>query len=126
MQPISFENLKTVIVRDEDSDILEIKPCSTYTEACQILGLLENDSHWYQAMEEAAVSQSPAQLCNLFAILVAVCGLNKPITLWENHKKDMTEDFVPRQDEIIQQKILNTVMLSSTILLSSWKIKLYL
>ncbi|GFY43544.1 hypothetical protein TNIN_485841 [Trichonephila inaurata madagascariensis] len=32
--PISFENLKTVIVRDEDGDILEIKPCSTYTEAC--------------------------------------------------------------------------------------------
>ncbi|GFY58241.1 ATP-dependent DNA helicase [Trichonephila inaurata madagascariensis] len=92
--PISFEDLKTVIVRDEDGDILEIKPCSTYTEACQVLGLLEDDSHWYQAMEEAAVSQSPAQLRNLFAILVAVCGLNKPITLWENHKEDMTEDFL--------------------------------
>ncbi|GFR24597.1 ATP-dependent DNA helicase [Trichonephila clavata] len=45
-------------------------------------------------MEEAAVSQSPAQLHNLFAILVAVCGLNKPITLWENHKEDMTEDLL--------------------------------
>ncbi|GFR07675.1 ATP-dependent DNA helicase [Trichonephila clavata] len=46
--PISFEALKTVIVRDEDGDILEIKSCSTYTEACQILGLLEDDSHWVQ------------------------------------------------------------------------------
>ncbi|GFW57524.1 ATP-dependent DNA helicase [Trichonephila clavipes] len=92
--PIPFEDLKTVIVRDEDDDILEIKPCSTYTEACQVLGLLEDDSHWYQAMEEAAVSQSLAQLRNLFAILVTVCGLNKPITLWENHKEDMTEDFL--------------------------------
>ncbi|GFY72133.1 uncharacterized protein TNIN_87991 [Trichonephila inaurata madagascariensis] len=46
--PISFEDLKTVIVRDEDGDILEIKPCSTYTEACQVLRLLEDDSHWYQ------------------------------------------------------------------------------
>ncbi|GFY39166.1 ATP-dependent DNA helicase [Trichonephila inaurata madagascariensis] len=45
-------------------------------------------------MEEAAVSQSPAQLRNLFAILVAVCGLNKPIILWENHKEDITEDFL--------------------------------
>ncbi|GFR07595.1 ATP-dependent DNA helicase [Trichonephila clavata] len=92
--PISFEDLKTVIVRGEDGDILEIKPCSTYTEACQVLGLLEDDSHWYKATEEAAVSQSPAQLRNLFAILVAVCGLNKPITLWENHKEDMTEDIL--------------------------------
>ncbi|GFQ69409.1 ATP-dependent DNA helicase [Trichonephila clavata] len=92
--PISFEDLKTVIVRDEDGDILEIKPCSTYTEACQVLGLLEDDSDWYEAMEEAAVSQSPAQLRNLFAILVALCGLKKPITLRENHKEDMTEDFL--------------------------------
>ncbi|GFY61496.1 ATP-dependent DNA helicase [Trichonephila inaurata madagascariensis] len=92
--PISLEDLETVIVRDEDGDILEIKPCNTYTEACQVLGLLEDDSHWYQAMKEAAVSQSPAQLRNLFAILDTVCGLNKPITLWENHLEDMTEDFL--------------------------------
>ncbi|GFY41702.1 ATP-dependent DNA helicase [Trichonephila inaurata madagascariensis] len=69
-EPISFEDLKIVIVRDEDGDILEIKPCSTYTEGCQVLELLEEDSQ-YQAMEEAAVSQSPAQLRNIFAILVA-------------------------------------------------------
>ncbi|GFR07953.1 ATP-dependent DNA helicase [Trichonephila clavata] len=67
---ISFEDLKTVIFRDEDGDILEIKPCSTYAEACQVLGLLKDDSHWYQAREEAAVSQSPAQIHNIFAILV--------------------------------------------------------
>ncbi|GFS54905.1 hypothetical protein TNIN_227031 [Trichonephila inaurata madagascariensis] len=39
-------------------------------------------------MEEAAVTQSPAQLRNLFAILVAECSLNKPITLWENMKEE--------------------------------------
>ncbi|GFR14935.1 hypothetical protein TNCT_330891 [Trichonephila clavata] len=26
-----------------------------------------------------------------------VCGLNKPITLWENHKKDMTDDFLHQE-----------------------------
>ncbi|GFR04659.1 ATP-dependent DNA helicase [Trichonephila clavata] len=87
-----FEDLKTVIVRDKDGDILEIKPCSTYTEACQVLGLLEDDSHWYQVMEEAAVSvtsTTPYLLCHFGC---CVCGLNKPITLWENHKEDMTVD----------------------------------
>ncbi|GFY42285.1 helitron_like_N domain-containing protein [Trichonephila inaurata madagascariensis] len=91
--PISFEHLKTVIVRDEDGDILEIKPCSTYTEACQVLGLVEDDSHWYRQWKRQ-LCLSPAQLRNLFAFLIAVCGLNKPITLWENHKEDMTEDFL--------------------------------
>ncbi|GFX14943.1 hypothetical protein TNCV_4897111 [Trichonephila clavipes] len=28
--PISFEHLKTVVVRDEDGDILENKPCSIH------------------------------------------------------------------------------------------------
>ncbi|GFW09998.1 helitron_like_N domain-containing protein [Trichonephila clavipes] len=92
--PISFEPLKAVIVRDEDGDILEIKPYSTYTEAYQVLGLVEDDSHWYQAMEKADVSQSPGQLRNFFAILIVVCSLHKPITLWENHKEDMKEDFL--------------------------------
>ncbi|GFQ97832.1 hypothetical protein TNCT_452451 [Trichonephila clavata] len=50
-EPISFEDLKTVIVRHEDGDILQIKPCSTYTKVCQVLELLEDDSHWYQARE---------------------------------------------------------------------------
>ncbi|GFY60535.1 ATP-dependent DNA helicase [Trichonephila inaurata madagascariensis] len=68
--PISFEDHKTVIMRDNNGNILEIKPCSTYTDACQVLGLVEDYYHWYQAMEEAAVSQSPAQLRNLFAILI--------------------------------------------------------
>ncbi|GFU25610.1 ATP-dependent DNA helicase [Trichonephila clavipes] len=68
---ISFVDLKTVIVRDEYGGIFEIKPCSIYTEACQVLGLLEDDSLWYQAMEEAAVPQSSVLLRNLFAILVA-------------------------------------------------------
>ncbi|GFT87277.1 ATP-dependent DNA helicase [Trichonephila clavipes] len=28
---------------------------------------------------------------------VAVCGLNKHITLWENHKEDITEDFLHQE-----------------------------
>ncbi|GFY51340.1 hypothetical protein TNIN_416581 [Trichonephila inaurata madagascariensis] len=38
-RPISFEDLTAVSVRDEDGEILEIKLCSTYSEACQVLGL---------------------------------------------------------------------------------------
>jgi hypothetical protein len=45
-------------------------------------------------MQEAALARSPAQLRNLFAILVASCGLNSPITLWNEHRESMTEDFL--------------------------------
>ncbi|GFY51339.1 ATP-dependent DNA helicase [Trichonephila inaurata madagascariensis] len=61
-------------------------------------------------MEEAAVSQSPAQFHSLFAILVALCGLNKPITLWENHKEAMTEDFLHQARSLSAGKFANKLL----------------
>jgi len=63
-------------------------------EACLELGLLEEDTHWNHAMEEAALAKSPSQLRNLFAILMATCGLNSPVEIWNQHKENMTEDFL--------------------------------
>ncbi|GFY75887.1 hypothetical protein TNIN_58191 [Trichonephila inaurata madagascariensis] len=63
-----------IMIAGELGDHRDIVLHSRSFSQMQVLGLLENYSHWYQAMEEADVSQSPAQLRNLFAILVAVCG----------------------------------------------------
>ena len=35
---------------------------STYQEACRLHGLLKDDNHWQQAMEEAATTRMPRQL----------------------------------------------------------------
>ena len=56
--PKSFEDLRTVCG----------ELCSTYREACLKRSLLEDDAHWNTALSEAAISQSPASLRNLFAI----------------------------------------------------------
>ncbi|GFS32421.1 ATP-dependent DNA helicase [Trichonephila inaurata madagascariensis] len=104
------DHLKYVIVRDEDGDILEIKPCSTSIEACQVLGLLEDDSHWYQAMDEAAVSQSPAQRRNLFAILVSVypnIQQNFKDQDWLSHRAILSNrnDVVEKLNVTIQKQL---------------------
>lgn len=68
--------------------------CNTFRSAYQEMGLLESDDHWYQTMREAAVSQSPTQLRQLFAILLTSCGLSNPQQLWEMHKESLSEDVL--------------------------------
>lgn len=60
--PTSFDMLRRVTHRDDAGYIIGEKQCSTFQEACYELGLLENDSHWNQAMQEAALSSHPDQI----------------------------------------------------------------
>ena len=82
--PTSFQDLRTVCG----------KVCASFKEACQILGLLEDDTHWDATMTEASASQSAFQVRQLFAILIACCGLSNTVQLWERHKESMAEDFL--------------------------------
>jgi len=82
--PNSFEDLRTV-----NGQIY-----ATFREACQIRGLLEDDTHWNATMLEAATAQSPARLCNLFAILLTTCGPSNPGQLWESYQESLAEDIL--------------------------------
>jgi hypothetical protein len=82
--PTSFEDLRTV------HGIL----CSTYREACNMLGLLEDDQHWILCMEEASECRSSPAIRTLFGILLTACELNNPQALWERFKEAMTEDIL--------------------------------
>ncbi|XP_046141612.1 uncharacterized protein LOC114882103 [Osmia bicornis bicornis] len=67
---------------------------STFREACEAKGLLENDNHWDVTLEEAAQCRSAAKVRDLFATLIATCGLLNPQQLWEKYKNDMTDDIL--------------------------------
>ena len=82
--PKSFDDLKTV-----DGQL-----CETYREACQRRGLLESDNHWMNTMEEAASSQMPQQLRQLFAIIVSTCAPSNPCGLYEAFREAMAEDIL--------------------------------
>ena len=70
--------------------------CPTYREACARHGLLEDDAHWDQTLEEAAVTRAPCQLRQLFSIMLVTCCLGEPLKLWETHKESMSEDIICR------------------------------
>jgi hypothetical protein len=82
--PTSFLALKTV----------HGEVCETFREACQKLGLLENDEHWEMTLSEGSVTCFPAQIRNLFAIILTTCNPANPKSLWEKYKDSMSEDVL--------------------------------
>jgi hypothetical protein len=81
--PRSFEGLKMVDGVQHDS----------YKSACFALGLIEDDSEWDVALREASSSAMPAQIRQLFVIILTCgCPLDA-LQLWEDHKDAMSEDF---------------------------------
>ncbi|XP_060810039.1 ATP-dependent DNA helicase pif1-like [Amyelois transitella] len=90
--PISFLDLKTV-----DGQELE-----TFRQACEKLGLLEDDNHWNATMEEAVLCRSPSEIRELFAILICTCGLSNPLLLWDKYKSTLSEDILHRFERMGQ------------------------
>lgn len=66
--PTSFDGLRTI------DGILY----STYREACEKLGLLEDDHHWDLALTEASLFSVPYQIRSLFAIILTACSPSDP------------------------------------------------
>ncbi|UYV66602.1 hypothetical protein LAZ67_4002268 [Cordylochernes scorpioides] len=82
--PTSFLSLKCVNGEE----------CRTFREACQKLGLLEDDQHWDNVLSEAASQSFPEQIRELFAILLTTCNPSNPQNLWEKYRESMSEDVL--------------------------------
>ncbi|GBP26529.1 hypothetical protein EVAR_86031_1 [Eumeta japonica] len=80
--PTSFKQLRTV----------NGQLCATYREACQLLHLLENDSHWDDTLKDSVISSSPHQIRTLFGIIISTCFPSNPKVLWVKYRDDMSED----------------------------------
>nr|XP_060632277.1 uncharacterized protein LOC132775579 [Anolis sagrei ordinatus] len=110
--PTSFTFLKTV-----NGEV-----CNTFREACQKLGLLEDDQHWNFTLSEAALQSSPAQIRNLFAIILTTCYPSNPSGLWEKHQESMSEDILAklqRDNPTIDLKFSREIFNETLILLEN-------
>ncbi|GBP51524.1 hypothetical protein EVAR_44500_1 [Eumeta japonica] len=82
--PTNFTDLRTI-----DGYI-----CHTYREACQRLGLLENDNYWELKLQEATLTASAEQIRELFAIILTTCNPPNPKQLWDSFKRNMSDDIL--------------------------------
>lgn len=95
--PTSFQNLRTI----------NGQLCATYREACQRLHLLEDDTHWDHALNDASISAHPHQIRTLFAIIISTCFPSNPLELWRKYRDHMTEDILHR----IRRTTLNSELI---------------
>ncbi|XP_024884832.1 uncharacterized protein LOC112462965 [Temnothorax curvispinosus] len=100
--PTSFLELKTV------NGVV----CSTFQSACKALGLLEDDKHWDNTLEEAALCDSSFKLRELFTVMLVFCQFNEPMSLWEKYKDSLSEDITRQVERELQssaQQIMDEV-----------------
>ncbi|KAL4113113.1 hypothetical protein QTP88_016796 [Uroleucon formosanum] len=90
--PTSFSHLKTI------NGILH----NTFQSACNVLGLLEDDNHWNNTLNEASLSDLPTKLRELFTVMLVFCQLSDPLTLWDTHKNNLSEDSIRQMDRYLQ------------------------
>ena len=81
--PTSFANLRTYKGKEH----------STYKEACFARGLIEDDNEWTLALEEAAQCQSPAQMRQLFVVILTAGDPVSPLALFDKFWKPMAETW---------------------------------
>ena len=82
----SFKHLRTV------NNILY----PTFKDACQALGLLQDDLEWDRCLEEASEMQSGHQLQHLFVTILINCYPSQPEQLWAKHKHNLSDDILYR------------------------------
>ena len=81
--PTSFQDIKTVDGIQHD----------TFRSAARARGLLDNDDHLNGALQEAALTDSPAKMRNLFVIILAFGQPSDPLQLWLNHRDELSSDL---------------------------------
>jgi hypothetical protein len=100
---LSFEDLRTV----------NGHVCGTFQEACQQLGLLEDDREVDKTMEEAASIRFGPALRNTFVTILLYCRPANPVQFWETHKVALCTDLMHRNKvSNPTEAIINEVLLS--------------
>ena len=88
--PKSFDDLRTV------DGVL----CETFHDACQKLGLLENDTEWRLCLQDASEIKTGAQLRHLFATMLLFCSPADPKQLWMQFRAQICDDLQHKLREL--------------------------
>lgn len=112
--PKSYEDLKTV---NENQ-------CETFREACQKLGLLNDDQEWNIALTEASSFMTNIDsLRDLFALILINCQPSNPNLLWEKHRDSLCGDLFHQFNKEIT-RFSNTQIYDYGLYLLDKKVKL--
>ena len=111
---ISFDDIMTVDGEKQES----------YQEICRLLGLLQDDREWDEALLEATVTKMPKALRELFVIIILFCMSSNPRQLFLKHYLAMAEDYEARELKngvnLSEKQKMTLVLLDLKSRLQSW------
>lgn len=105
--PTSFSSLRTI------NGVIH----SNFQSACKALGLVEDDGHYNNTLQEASISDMPSKLRELFVIMLIHCQLTDPLQLWINHRNSFAEDVLYEARLIDPQVDFNDAIYNKTLML---------
>jgi hypothetical protein len=78
----------------EDLISIEGIAYETYQEVCCVLGLLQDDLEWDEALTEGSFTKMSSSLRELFVTIVLFCQPANPRDLFNNHFIEWADDFI--------------------------------
>ena len=96
----------------------------SFQEVCRLLGLLQDDREWDEALTEGALTKMPGVLRELFVTIVLFCAPANPKELFDNHFLEWSDDFVSnaskKKIELSESQIRTLVLMDIQFRLQSW------
>ena len=77
--------------------------CPTFKDACQAMGLLGDDSEWHEALREAAMWGSSAQMRQLLVTIVLFCSVCDASSLFHDFYQFFTDDILYNIRKMVQR-----------------------
>lgn len=78
----------------------------TSKDACNALGLLENDMEWHEAIKENSHHATASQLRLLFVHILVNSEVSQPSKLWYDHINDFTDDIIWMRRHVLKDSEL--------------------
>lgn len=78
----------------------------TFKEACNALGLLDNDKEWHHAIQEKSHYATASKLRELFVHIIVHCQVINPSELWNVHRRHFQDDILYNRRRLLQNQDL--------------------
>ncbi|GJV81518.1 ATP-dependent DNA helicase PIF1-like protein [Tanacetum coccineum] len=76
--------------------------CATFKETCFFYGLLSDDKEWTHAISEASLWALGPQLRDIFISMLLFCDVARPLKLWEENWKHLSEDILHKKRKLFK------------------------
>ena len=78
----------------EDLMVVDKVGYESFQEVCRVLGLLQDDKEWDEALTEGSLTRMPSALRELFIMILTFCHPSNPRELFEHHYTEWADDFI--------------------------------